>query len=173
MILSMSEQSLLFCTTVIAGMIMGFLYDWIRVARRMIRHSYIMVQIEDIIYWILAVVGIFMLLLSRNYGEIRLFSLAGVLIGMVLYFFTVSHLFLKVSVGILNIIKKIILLLWNIIMTPVKLVLKVLDFPLSLVKKCGKKLHKSNKRVLKKVGLCARIKSDRLKKQLKVIFKKI
>lgn len=151
---------------------MGFLYDFIRIARRSVKHSNLMVQIEDIIYWVVVALAMFLLMLSQNYGEIRLFSIAGMVIGMVIYFLTLSHIFLKVSVAIINLIKKIICVIFNILATPFRLMAKLASIPLKYIKKCGKKVHKSNKKVLKKITNCAKMKYNSFKKQARAIFNK-
>lgn len=173
MILSMSNQASLFLTTVIIGFSIGFLYDWIRIFRNIIKHANFVVQIEDVIYWICVSIGMFIIMLNKNYGEIRAFSICGFFLGMVIYFFTLSHLFMHVSMAVVSFIKKVIMITIHIILTPIKLLLKLLSYPYNIIKKSLLKLHSSNKKVLKKYKLYAKIKKNKIFKELKIIMKKV
>ena len=122
MILSMSGQAWLFLFTVITGFVIGFIYDIFRILRKTIPHSYLMVQLEDILYWICVSLLMFYFMLHRNYGEIRLFSIAGAALGGVLYFLTLSPVIIKVSVAVIGFFKRIILFLLD----PIKWFCKIL-----------------------------------------------
>lgn len=173
MILSMSNQAALFFTTVLIGFSIGFLYDWIRIFRNIIKHANFIVQIEDALYWIAVSIGMFIIMLNKNYGEIRAFSICGFFIGMIIYFFTLSHLFMHVSMTVVSFIKKVIIMTVRIILTPVRLILKLLSYPYNIIKGFLSKLHNSNKKVLKKYKLCAKIKKNKLLRELKIIMKKV
>ena len=108
MILSMSGQAWLFLFTVITGFVIGFVYDIFRILRKTIPHNHFMVQLEDILYWICVSLLMFYFMLHRNYGEIRLFSIAGAALGGVLYFLTLSLIIMKTSVAVIEFIKRIL-----------------------------------------------------------------
>lgn len=173
MILSMSDQASLFLTTIIIGICIAFVYDWIRVLRNIIRHPNFIMQLEDGLYWISVSLFIFFIMLNKNYGEIRAFSICGVFLGMIIYFFTISYYFMKFSLSIVNFLKKIIILIIKIILTPIKLILKLLNYPYCLLKGIFGKFYLSNKKTLRKYKKCARMKKDRVLKDIKIIFRKI
>ena len=85
-ILSFSHQFDVFLTAVATGLMLGAVYDVIRIIRRIIKHHPFMVQMEDALYWIGAAIAAFMVMLERFNGEVRPFVLAGVGAGMALYF---------------------------------------------------------------------------------------
>lgn len=108
MILSMSNQFILFLMSTALGFISGFIYDLFRVFRRIIKHNKFFVQLEDFIYWIILALIIFFIILQKNSGEIRAFLFLGFFIGMILYFTTLSRLFLKFSKKLIDFIKQIL-----------------------------------------------------------------
>ena len=123
MILSVSDQAVLFMTTVAIGFMIGFVYDLFRIARKTIPHTHIMVQIEDLLFWLLVTLLMFYLMLNRNYGEIRFFSIAGAALGAVLYFCSASILVMRVSVAIISFVQKIVATVVRIVFAPVRMFL--------------------------------------------------
>ena len=59
--------------------------DLLRVLRLMIKHSSFVMGIEDFFYWIYAGTATFMLLYELNDGGVRMYAVAGVFAGMILY----------------------------------------------------------------------------------------
>lgn len=171
MILSMSDQALLFLTTVIIGAFIGFIYDFIRIFRKVIRHPDFVVQIEDSAFWILSAAGIFIIMLDRNYGEIRLFSILGIFIGMIIYFFTVSRPFLSVSFAIIDFIKRVIKFIIYVVLLPFKFILKLLSYPYRFVEGYILFVYRKLKSILKKYYLCVKIKRDTVLSKLSGVHK--
>ena len=126
MILSMSEQTLLFLTTVAAGVVMGFVYDLFRIIRKSFPHNSFMVQFEDVIYWVAVSFLMFYFMLHRNYGEIRFFSIVGAALGMVLYFCTLSVLIMKVAGVVIDVVQRILLTVLRILLWPFKIIFRFL-----------------------------------------------
>lgn len=71
MILSLHAQAQLFLLTVFLGGGMGLFYDGLRVFRHALRHNAFWVQVEDGLFWLLAVFLVFCVMLHANAGEIR------------------------------------------------------------------------------------------------------
>ena len=84
------EVWLLLLSLMVGGWLM-LVYDLLRVLRLMIKHSSFIRGVEDFLFWIFAGVITFMLLYEQNDGGLRLYAIAGVLLGMVLYDKIVSH----------------------------------------------------------------------------------
>lgn len=170
--MSISEQSYIFALTIIIGFFVGFVYDLFRILRKTIKHANIIIQIEDILYWIFVSVVMFYILLSKNYGEVRAFSIIGAFLGMLIYFLTLSQIFLPITVKIINFIKKIILFVVKIILIPVKFVVKLLMYPINLLKSIACNLN-THLKTTKRKGLSKlKRKSKSLLKQLKIILNK-
>jgi spore cortex biosynthesis protein YabQ len=98
-----------------AGVLAAFLYDLFRLKRRLIKTGAIVIHIEDVLYWIIATVIIFLASYVVSSGETRFYFFAGVFTGGLLYFMLLSKLVLK---GLSVLIK---LLVW-----PVAEVIKLL-----------------------------------------------
>jgi len=127
--ITINEQVFLFLTCVQTGVMMGMLYDLIRIFRKIIQHPNWMVQIEDLLYWVTCGCFAFIMLYWENYGQIRVFVFAGILIGSVLYFLTFSILFMKVATWVIFWIKKIINQLIQFVLIPIKCIIRILDIP--------------------------------------------
>lgn len=90
------------------GIGMIIFYDIFRILRRLIPHKSVFISIEDMLYWIVCAVLIFLMLYKENDGIIRWFSIAGMTGGMFLYNGTISSC---VTTGIAWILEKIIKLI--------------------------------------------------------------
>jgi spore cortex biosynthesis protein YabQ len=173
MILSMSEQAQFFVLTVLLGAAVGIVYDCFRIIRLAFRHPDFLTQIEDLIYWLVSTLIIFYVILHRNNGEVRIYALLGVLLGMIIYFCTLSRLIMKISVTIINLVKKIIHFLITIVLFPFKLILKLLGYPARAIKKWTLKEASSGKKVLQKSGRYAKIRAGKVKEELYIIRRKV
>ncbi len=171
-ILSMATQAQIFLMTVASGFIIGFVFDCLRVFRRTVKHPNFLTQIEDIVFWVAVSLFMFYVMLTENYGEIRFYAILGAAIGAVIYFETLSRLFLPVSVAIVNFIKKVLQVTFNILLAPFRFLVYLLSFPARFI---GKTLEKAQNRTL--VGLrrlkkYGRIKYRKVRKEFSVILKK-
>lgn len=79
------EESNFFLYSVCMGIIITFIYDWIRLLREMIPHNTFFVSIEDLLFWFFTSCAQFFLLYKMNNGMVRWYSIAGAFIGMILY----------------------------------------------------------------------------------------
>lgn len=109
-----TNQALLFLIFIINGILIGLLFDFFRISRRVISTNNIMTYIEDILFWILTGFIILYSVFIFNNGEIRLFMFLGIIIGTILYMVFVSSYIIKINIKIINILKKIL----DIILTP-------------------------------------------------------
>ena len=135
MILSMSGQAILFFTTVIVGFAIGFAYDIFRILRKTLPHSNFVVQLEDIVFWLGVTFLMFYFMLHQNYGEIRLFSIAGAALGALIYFCSLSILIMKVSETVIKFLQELIIAMARIIFTPIRLLLPPCKWLFRLVRK--------------------------------------
>lgn len=150
-----------FLVSILSGVILLIVYDIIRISRRIIKHFKVLVAIEDILFWVASSIFIFIMMYKQNNGDIRGFSIMGMLIGMLVYNHILSKLVVNAFTTIINkiiwVIKKII----SIIFFPFKKILGFIfkytrRFLLFLRKKLRKlliKLLKILKRLLKTVKI--------------------
>lgn len=155
MILSLQEQGRLFLLTILMGGTLGLIYDCLRVFRRIVRHNTLWLQLEDGLFWLAAVFLVFGVMLRANGGEIRFFCIFGLFGGMGIYFLTVSRIVIAVSDRIIYVVKRAILLLLQIIMTPFRLVYLLLRKPMA---KAAVYCGRMRKKVLHSFGIYAKIK---------------
>ncbi len=67
------------------GAVLSFFYDWFLIARRIVPHGTIAVSVEDLLFWAIYAISIFVLLYKENNGALRWFAVAGIFVGMFLY----------------------------------------------------------------------------------------
>lgn len=103
-----SSQSMLFFTSIQIGILMGVLFDLIRIFRKLLKHPNFLVQIEDMLYWIVCGFMGFYRLYVCNYAEIRPYIFLGILLGGIFYFLTFSVIFMKIATIVINYIKAMI-----------------------------------------------------------------
>lgn len=120
------SQLYLFLIFITNGIIIGLLFDSFRILRKAIKTSDFITYIEDALFWILTGLIILYSIFVHNNGEIRLFMFIAILIGLVLYIIFVSKFILKISLTIINIIKKIFLSIFHIVEIPFKATGKLL-----------------------------------------------
>lgn len=119
------KESMFLLYSIRLGIIITFVYDWLRVARRVVRHRDFAVSIEDFLFWSWCFVMTFLMLYQENNGILRWFSVIGAALGMFLYRLTVGRFFVKFLSKFILWIKKWIYKILCWIMKPIKhLVLK-------------------------------------------------
>ena len=165
MILSLHGQAQLFLLTVFMGGIMGLVYDGLRVFRHALPHKPFWIQLEDGVFWLVAVFLVFGVMLRASSGEIRFFSIFGLFGGMGLYFLTLSRLVIAVSDRVIALVKYITVLFWNIVTTPFRLVWFVVRRPLL---KFGSFCGKKRKKLLHSCKLCVKMKLHHLRIDWKI-----
>lgn len=172
MIISPLQQAYLFLGALLIGFVLGFTYDLLRVFRKIVPHPKFVVHIEDLLFWITVTIAMFYFMLSKNYGEVRGFSIIAALIGMLVYFLTVSKLFMKVSMAIYEFIKKTLIKIFYIILIPLKFIITILSKPLLFLEKKFLKILRKQKKNYNTVRRKGKIKKKKFLKDFKIIFKK-
>ena len=132
------------------GMILLFVYDLLRIIRRLIPHKAGVIGAEDLLFWIGSAIALFAMLYRENSGYIRGFVIGGVLVGMFIYNLAFSSWVVKGSVFILE---KILFLLSRPLMWTARLLRK----PVGFLKKVSKKVLRFLKKQLKKIWKAVRI----------------
>jgi len=130
LILSMPAQAWLFISTVLAGAAIGVFYDVFRVLRKVTPHSAWVVQLEDVIFWVIATCAMFYFMLNRNFGEIRPFVFVGTACGIAIYFTTISPIVIKIAVAIVNFVKRVMIVTIRIITLPLKFIYHLMRPPI-------------------------------------------
>ena len=169
MILSIDEQIDIFILVFSAGIISGIIYDLLEILRMNIKHCKAMIYTEDIIYWIVIIVLLFLVLLDKNYAEIRFFNIAGFFSGMIVYGLVFSKIIKKIIITVLKWIKCILNLLFEIIMTPLRLIWIIIGKPVMTV---GNFTKGYLKKLLHLCDYYAKINKKKLSAQIRFIRRK-
>lgn len=108
------------CHAFLLGIVITFVYDLLRILRRVFPHGSLLISLEDLLFWIYCGVEVFLLMYHESNGVLRWFAVLGAVLGMVLYGKFVSPVLIKyVSLFL----KKVCGLLWKglrILCTPLR-----------------------------------------------------
>jgi spore cortex biosynthesis protein YabQ len=96
-----SENEFLF-HALLTGIYITFLYDILRVLRRVFPHGNFLVSVEDIVFWIYCAAKVFLLMYHESNGTLRWFAIFGAISGMLLYLKLVSPFFVRYVAFILK-----------------------------------------------------------------------
>lgn len=101
------SQEQVFILFFIIGTIIGMIFDFFRVIRKSFKVPDYITFIQDVVFFILAGIIIISGIIILNSGEIRLFLFLAIFFGMLIYFLTISNLYVIILYEIVNFCKKI------------------------------------------------------------------
>ncbi len=99
-----SNQAYLFLVFIVNGVLIGLLFDFFRIARKVIPTNDFVTYIEDVLFWILAGSTVLYSIFIFNNGELRLFMFLGIILGAFTYMVFISSYIIKINVKIINIL---------------------------------------------------------------------
>ncbi len=88
-----TRELILVACSIWQGAVLGFWYDLIKTARRLVHHSSAAVSAEDLLYWIAAALYLFVKIYGENSGILRGYLFGGVLCGAALYHWSIGRFF--------------------------------------------------------------------------------
>ena len=91
----MANENIFLFYALIMGIFITFLYDILRIFRRVCPHSNFWVSVEDICFWLYCAAEVFLLMYHESNGTLRWFAVMGALAGMMLYKKLISPFFVK------------------------------------------------------------------------------
>lgn len=129
----MGNENVFLLHALLLGIFITFVYDLLRIFRRVVPHAAFFVSLEDIAFWIYCGAEVFLLMYHESDGSLRWFAVIGAMAGMFLYKKLISGLFVKyVSLAL----GKILEVLGKM--------LKILGKPFGFAgRKAGKAVHKA------------------------------
>lgn len=98
----MANENVFLLYALIMGIFITFLYDILRIFRRVIPHGDFLVSLEDIVFWIYCAAEVFLLMYHESDGTLRWFAVLGALAGMMAYRKLVSPFLVKYASLILK-----------------------------------------------------------------------
>ena len=107
------DQLYLFIIFTLDGILIGVLFDFFRILRKSFNTNDVVTYIEDICFWILTGILIIYFMYMFSDGELRLFMVLGLIMGIAFYILTFSRYVIKFSVKLLHIIFKPIFYILN------------------------------------------------------------
>ena len=137
----------------LTGALLLFVYDVLRIVRKIVPHKMWLVGAEDVVFWIGSALALFAMLYRENSGYIRGFVIGGVLVGMLLYNLLLSA---WVVAGSVFLLKKVLFVLSRPLVWTARLFKRPLRFAGRKTKKILRFLKKELKNLLNKVkiGVC-------------------
>ena len=129
----------IFVLCCIAGVVVALLFDVFRISRRVVRTSTVATCVEDLMFWIISALFMFALSLKFNDGEIRWYMFLGLAFGAIIYFGTLSRFVVKCSVAVISFFKKLLITIFEILLFPIKIILRLLNKPFFMVMSFGRR----------------------------------
>lgn len=148
---SVSSQVYVFLVMAAAGIGCGFLFDLLRVWRRLLRPGKISTGISDLIFWLIVSASIFAILFTINNGELRWFELLGLILGSMIYFLAFSRTCMKVVSAVAKFLSKILLWIFKIVLTPIVFLYRMVKRPFVWIGRRLGRLFQSGGRTCKKM----------------------
>lgn len=115
-----NENEFLF-HALLMGIFITFVYDTIRIFRRVIPHNSFFVSLEDLGFWIYCGGSVFLLMYHESNGELRWFAVFGAIGGMLLYRKLFSPLFVKYVSLLLSKVLAVLGKILGFLLRPVKI----------------------------------------------------
>lgn len=154
----MSEENVFLLHAFASGIFITFIYDVLRILRRVVPHGGLLISLEDLIFWIYCAIHIFQLMHRESNGSLRWFAVMGALAGMLLYKKTISNLLVRYISMILCRVRN--------------LLGRMLGFFLRPVARAGHRAGGAMKRLGKRVGISCKNRLKNYKKSLRMRLKK-
>lgn len=108
----MSRDTIFLLQAMGAGVLIPFLYDWLRIFRKVVPHKQFVVSLEDFFFWVFCAISVFLWMYRVSNGSMRWFAVAGALFSMYLYKAWWSEFFVNILAKLLNrllgILKKVL-----------------------------------------------------------------
>ena len=114
-----SHEINLLLYSLILGCIITFLYDNLRVLRRIIVHNVFFVSLEDFSFWIIVTYAVFSLQYYANKGIFRWFCIMGAFIGMSIYKLTIGRIYVNIMSKILKFLIKWAFFIIRFLLSPI------------------------------------------------------
>lgn len=112
------QEGRFFLASLLSGILILFLYDFLRILRCVCRHKKWMVFWEDYFFWVLSGFFVFLMIYQVNDGSVRSFALFGMGLGMWAYHVGPSTAWVCLISRILKRILRFLKQIYNFIKSP-------------------------------------------------------
>ncbi len=122
-----------FTAAFISGVAIAFLYDLIRISRRIVPVSTSALGVQDILFFAAAAIILFYTAYAKNQGELRWQGFLGCVFGIFAYALLIRNRFVNLGTTILKWLIKACLRLLKIVLFPLKIILRALKKPIDII----------------------------------------
>lgn len=105
----MVDENIFLFHAFLLGIFVTFVYDLIRIFRRVVVHNTFFISLEDLIFWIYCGAEVFLLMYHESDGTLRWFAVLGAFAGMFLYRKTAGSILVTYASRFLNWLKKLVM----------------------------------------------------------------
>ena len=105
MIFNMEKQITIFIFSILSGFLIGVLFDLYRIIRWNEIPGKIVTAIEDLLFWILTAILVFIFMMYTNYAYLSFNIFAYIAIGIFVYFKLISKLVINVLKNVFRIVQ--------------------------------------------------------------------
>ena len=166
---TVSGEAIFFMFSALAGTLAMFLYDILRISRRIVKVGASVVTAEDIFFFVAAALMLFYAAYLKNSGEVRWQGFIGGALGAALYIFVVRNRVVDAGTAMIRWIMKAFVYVVRICLFPVRIIFRALKKPIAVVAwYTGKGLRRA-KRLARQAKLKSRM---RVKSAFMVLRKK-
>lgn len=141
----------IFFRAIILGVVFALIYDFIRIIRRIVFKSFIIMGLEDILYWLIMAVMTCVFLYKVNGGVIRSYIITGIATGMILYELSIGRFAVKyLTIALKFILRKICKIfekIWKMLHWGLKKVFKPIRILCSKINVKILRKHKENSKI--------------------------
>ena len=106
----------------LTGICIGVLFDFFRIQRKVLKTCDFITYIQDILFWIVSGLIIIFVIMKYTNGEIRIYMVLGIILGILIYFLIISKYIMKIFVCILSFLLNII----GKLLFPIKKIYKII-----------------------------------------------
>ncbi len=145
-----AEQTRLFLLSVGFGFLLGIFYDLFRTVRLIILDSRAFVLFMDLLYSVFCTFLNFCFILAFDYGEVRIYTVLGEILGWLIYYFSFGAIAIRVSRAISRAAKRIVLLILKPFIFIKRKIKRSVYIILKILKKLFRKSTKKTKFSLQK-----------------------
>ena len=121
MIISLIDQVKLIIFSLLSGIITGVFFDVYRLIRGFGNPNKFLTIIQDLLFWTLNSIVVFIFLMYTNEGYINFYVYVCLIIGVYLYMKFLSKFFIKLQYRSLKVNGKLFRVVWNAILYPANL----------------------------------------------------
>ena len=123
MIISLINQVKLIIFSLLSGIITGVFFDIYRLIRGFEEPNKFVTIIQDLLFWALTSIVVFIFLMYTNEGYINFYVYLCLIMGVYLYIKIFSKAFIKVQYKLLKFNGKVFRIVWNAVLYPADLLL--------------------------------------------------